>query len=99
MVARPAGPSPSLLTGGFLGGRRRLAGTIVGRSRRGERSPVPRIASLLPSATEIVGALGLTRSLVGVSHECDHPPAVRRAPRLAARLPPAAAPPAPRGPL
>ena len=36
----------------------------------------PRIASLLPSATEIVCALGLEDALVGVSHECDHPPSV-----------------------
>jgi len=33
----------------------------------------PRIASLLPSATEIVCALGLRDNLVGVSHECDFP--------------------------
>jgi iron complex transport system substrate-binding protein len=32
-----------------------------------------RIASLLPSATEIVCALGLADDIVGVSHECDHP--------------------------
>lgn len=31
----------------------------------------PRIVSLLPSATEIVGALGLSELLVGVTHECD----------------------------
>jgi iron complex transport system substrate-binding protein len=36
----------------------------------------PRIVSLLPSATEIVCALGLGESLIGVSHECDHPPEV-----------------------
>jgi iron complex transport system substrate-binding protein len=42
-----------------------------------------RIASLLPSATEIACALGLEGSLVGVSHECDHPPeVVRGLPRL-----------------
>lgn len=35
-----------------------------------------RIASLLPSATEILCALGLGDSLVGVSHECDYPPEV-----------------------
>jgi iron complex transport system substrate-binding protein len=35
-----------------------------------------RIASLLPSATEIVCALGLADQLVGVSHECDYPPEV-----------------------
>jgi len=32
-----------------------------------------RIVSLLPSATEIVGALGLTHQLTGRSAECDHP--------------------------
>ena len=32
-----------------------------------------RIATLLPSATEIVAALGLADRIVGVSHECDHP--------------------------
>ena len=32
-----------------------------------------RIASLLPSATEIVCALGLADRIVGVSHECDYP--------------------------
>src|SRR2546423_1753641 len=33
-----------------------------------------RIVSLLPSATEIVCALGLSRQLVGVTHEDDYPP-------------------------
>src|SRR5688572_15783927 len=36
-----------------------------------------RIASLLPSATEIVYALGLGDRIVGVSHSCDYPPEVR----------------------
>jgi len=36
-----------------------------------------RIVSLLPSATEIVYCLGLDDSLVGVTHECDWPPAAR----------------------
>jgi iron complex transport system substrate-binding protein len=35
-----------------------------------------RIVSLLPSATEIVCALGLRDELVGVTHECDWPPDV-----------------------
>lgn len=35
-----------------------------------------RIVSLLPSATEIVGALGGLEHLVGVTHECDWPPVV-----------------------
>ena len=33
-----------------------------------------RIASLLPSATEIAFALGLGDDIVGVTHECDYPP-------------------------
>ena len=36
-----------------------------------------RIVSLLPSATEILFALGLDRQVVGVSHECDFPQAAR----------------------
>jgi iron complex transport system substrate-binding protein len=39
-----------------------------------------RIASLLPSATEIVCALGLEESLVAVTHECDYPESVRAKP-------------------
>ena len=39
-----------------------------------------RIVSLLPSATEIVFALGLGDQLAGVSFECDHPAAVRTVP-------------------
>ncbi len=35
-----------------------------------------RIASLIPSGTDLVAALGLGSSLVGVSHECDHPEAL-----------------------
>ncbi len=34
-----------------------------------------RLVSLLPSATEIIAALGLTSFLVGRSHECDYPAA------------------------
>jgi iron complex transport system substrate-binding protein len=41
-----------------------------------------RIASLLPSATEIVCGLGALDDLVGRSHECDHPDDVRRLPVL-----------------
>jgi iron complex transport system substrate-binding protein len=50
-----------------------------------------RIVSLLPSATEIVHAVGLGDRLVGVSHECDHPAAVRGLPRVTRSLIPAAA--------
>jgi len=36
-----------------------------------------RVVSLLPSATEILFALGLDKEVVGVSHECDFPAQVR----------------------
>jgi len=39
-----------------------------------------RIVSLLPSATEILFALGLSEQVVGVSHECDYPSAARTKP-------------------
>ena len=52
-----------------------------------------RIVSLLPSATEIVYALGLEDDLVGVTHECDWPPAAREKPIVSvSALPPAATP-------
>ncbi len=41
-----------------------------------------RIASLLPSATEIVFAVGAGDEVVGVSHECDYPDAARGLPVL-----------------
>ena len=39
-----------------------------------------KIVSLLPSATEIVYALGLGDDLRGVSFECDYPEAARSVP-------------------
>ncbi|MGE0159274.1 MAG: cobalamin-binding protein [Gemmatimonadales bacterium] len=39
-----------------------------------------RIVSLIPSATEMVHALGLGDQLVAISHDCDFPPSVRRHP-------------------
>ena len=39
-------------------------------------TPPSRVVSLLPAATEIVAALGASARLLGVSHECDHPPGV-----------------------
>jgi len=44
----------------------------------------PRIVSLLPSATEIVCALGLEHALVGITHECDYPPTIKHLPQLTA---------------
>ena len=41
-----------------------------------------RIVSLVPSATEMLFALGLGDSVVGVTHECDYPPEARELPRV-----------------
>jgi iron complex transport system substrate-binding protein len=41
-----------------------------------------RIASLVPSATEMLFALGLGGDVVGVTHECDFPPAAVELPHL-----------------
>jgi iron complex transport system substrate-binding protein len=41
-----------------------------------------RVVSLLPAATEMVAVLGALDSLVGVTHECDHPEAARARPRM-----------------
>lgn len=52
-----------------------------------------RIVSLLPSATEILFALGLDREIVGVSHECDFPEQARTKPVVIhSRLPGGASP-------
>ncbi|HEY1853021.1 MAG TPA: cobalamin-binding protein [Solirubrobacterales bacterium] len=48
-----------------------------------------RIASLVPSATEMLFALGLGEQVAGVTHECDHPPAALGIPHLTSTvLPP-----------
>ena len=41
-----------------------------------------RIVSLVPSATEILFALGLGDEVVAVTHECDYPPAARELPTV-----------------
>src|SRR5688572_9283458 len=43
-----------------------------------------KIVSLLPSATEIVCALGLEENLVGITHECDFPASAAGKPPLTA---------------
>lgn len=45
-----------------------------------------RIASLVPSATEMLFALGLGESVVGVTHECDFPQAAHELPHLTATV-------------
>jgi iron complex transport system substrate-binding protein len=41
-----------------------------------------RIVSLVPSATEMLFALGLGPDLIAVTHECDYPPAALELPRI-----------------
>jgi iron complex transport system substrate-binding protein len=41
-----------------------------------------RIVSLVPSATEMLFALGLGSEVVAVTHECDFPPAARELPKV-----------------
>ena len=48
-----------------------------------------RIASLVPSATEMLFALGLGDSVVAVTHECDYPPQARSLPHLTRTVLPA----------
>ena len=48
-----------------------------------------RIASLVPSATDMLFALGLGDEVVGVTHECDWPAAAQRLPHLTATVIPA----------
>jgi iron complex transport system substrate-binding protein len=51
------------------------------------------ICSLLPSATDILYALGLADSVAGVTHECDFPPeAARKPPLIRPRVDPQALP-------
>jgi iron complex transport system substrate-binding protein len=45
-----------------------------------------RIVSLLPSATELLFAIGAGDEVVGVTHECDHPAAARALPAVTANL-------------
>jgi iron complex transport system substrate-binding protein len=48
-----------------------------------------RIVSLVPHATELLFALGLGDSVVGVTHECDYPPQALSLPKITRdRLPP-----------
>jgi iron complex transport system substrate-binding protein len=41
-----------------------------------------RIVSLVPSATEMLFALGLVDEVIAVTHECDYPPAARELPKV-----------------
>ncbi|MFZ0181297.1 MAG: cobalamin-binding protein [Candidatus Dormiibacterota bacterium] len=49
-------------------------------------SAASRVVSLLPSATEILFAIGAGDRVVGVTHECDHPDAARHLPAVTSSL-------------
>ena len=59
---------------------RELRAAADGRAARGFMSAAARVVSLLPSATEILFAIGAGDRVVGVTHECDHPDAARHLP-------------------
>src|SRR5690348_7188050 len=67
--AMPAGPGPASVSA-------RAAATRASAPAWAYPGLV-RLVSLLPSATEIVYSLGLGDDLVGVTFECDEPPAAR----------------------
>jgi iron complex transport system substrate-binding protein len=67
--------------GGYLGTARR-----PGLRCKQHKTPTMRIASLLPSATEILFAIGAGPRVVAVTHECDFPAAARTLPVLTSSL-------------
>src|SRR4051812_8200841 len=69
--------SPSRLHSGTSFKRRSISSSL----RSGIVVSV-RIASLVPSATEMLFALGLGDSVVAVTHECDYPDAAKELPHL-----------------
>src|ERR1022692_3042676 len=48
-----------------------------------------RIVSLVPSATEMLFALGLGADVIAVTHECDYPPAGLELPKVTRNVLPA----------
>jgi iron complex transport system substrate-binding protein len=64
----------------------RIAERRPGDRRRQHKTLAMRIVSLLPSATEILFAVGGGDCVVGVTHECDFPAAARALPALTSSL-------------
>ena len=49
----------------------KASSSLAASARGGGKESALRVASLLPSTTEILGCLGLSDAIVGVTHECD----------------------------
>src|SRR5262249_3210244 len=62
--------------------RRQYSFPLRGSQEKCHIDPRMRIASLVPSATEMLFALGLGESVIAVTHECDYPPEARSLPHL-----------------
>ena len=61
-----------------------VRGNYRARARDPAYAAAVRVVSLVPSATEIIAALGLADQIVGRSHECNYPPEVQTAPVVSA---------------
>src|ERR1700736_5610566 len=83
MVPRPARRSPGTEPYPRRAGSRRAG------LRRARNTAPMRVVSLLPSATEILFAIGAGDQVVGVTHECDFPPEAATRPHLTSSLLPA----------
>src|SRR3954469_8010624 len=66
--------------------RRRPASLLLRALAATRHAEGMRIASLVPSATEMLFALGLGDRVVGVTHECDFPAAAAELPHLTATV-------------
>ena len=74
-------------------GRSNIESNAYGEGTPAKSGDWMRVCSLLPSATEILFALGLGDSVAGVTHECDFPPEAAKRPSLIRpRVNPSAAP-------
>ena len=89
-VAAPSRRGPPSRSLDLVVARAPSTDPIVPRSSR----RAMRIASLVPSATELLFALGLGDDVVAVTHECDHPAPVAELPRLTRSMVPAGLEPA-----
>ncbi len=80
LAAAPAGQAGEAAVGLLVAESGHLARSVA--CGRPPYSLSMRIVSLVPHATELLFELGLGPEVVAVTHECDHPPAAERLPRV-----------------